>query len=56
MGVIDSKYYEAADTCGSTECEREARNQAEAERSEAHERLDAIWVGGVAALDRDRHG
>lgn len=40
MGVIESKYYDRSDTCGKTECEREARDQARAERDEAHEQLD----------------
>ena len=32
--------YHPLDTCGKSECEREARHQAEAERDEAHEQLD----------------
>lgn len=40
MGVIEDKHYDRRDTCGARECEREARYEAEAERSEAHEQLD----------------
>ena len=40
MGVIEDKYYDREDTCGKIACMREARYAAEAERSEAHERLD----------------
>ena len=32
--------YDPMDHCGKTECSREAQYAAEAERSEAHERLD----------------
>ena len=32
--------HEPLDTCGKRECEREARNQTEMERADAHERLD----------------
>jgi hypothetical protein len=34
------KYAHDFITCGSQECEREARNQAAMEREEAHEQLD----------------
>lgn len=40
MGFIENKYYDRRDTCGKRECEREARNEAYAEREEAHEQLD----------------
>jgi hypothetical protein len=40
MGFIEDRYYDRRDTCGSRECEREARNDAYAEREEAHEQLD----------------
>lgn len=40
MGVIENRYYDSRDTCGATECDREARYQAESERAEAHEQLD----------------
>lgn len=40
MGIIQDRHYERSDTCGKTECEREARYAAEAEREEAHDRLD----------------
>ncbi len=33
-------YWEATDTCGARECEREARYARDAERAEAHEQLD----------------
>ena len=32
--------YEPLDTCGKMKCDREARNAMEAERQEAHDRLD----------------
>lgn len=40
MGVIEDRYYDRSDTCGAAECAREARDQARAERDEAHEQLD----------------
>lgn len=40
LGVIEDRYYDRGDTCGNAECNREARNQAYAERDEAHEQLD----------------
>jgi hypothetical protein len=33
-------YYDPLDTCGKTECIREANYAREAERAEAHEQLD----------------
>lgn len=40
MGWIEDRYYDRTDTCGSPECNRYARDDAAAERDEAHERLD----------------
>jgi hypothetical protein len=40
IGVYEAKNYHPTDTCGQPECEREARYAAQAEREEAHERLD----------------
>ena len=40
MGIIEDRFYDRRDTCGATECEREARYQNEAERDEAHDQLD----------------
>lgn len=40
MGVIERKFYDSRDTCGKSECEREARDATRAERDEAHEQLD----------------
>jgi hypothetical protein len=40
MGLIGDAYYDRSDTCGRRECERAAQEQAQAEREEAHERLD----------------
>ena len=40
MGVIEDRYYDRGDTCGKLECDREARHAAQAERDDAHERLD----------------
>lgn len=40
LGVIENKHYDRRDTCGSPECDREARNQAQAERDDAHDELD----------------
>ena len=34
------RFCDRLDTCGSRECDREARNAARAERDEAHEQLD----------------
>lgn len=38
LGVYSS--YDPLDTCGASECEREAANAARQEREEAHEQLD----------------
>lgn len=46
MGFIEDRYYDRRDTCGSQQCEREARDDARAEREEAHERLDRDFDGG----------
>lgn len=40
MGLIEDKYYDSRDTCGSTECERENRDRHAEEREQAHEQLD----------------
>lgn len=40
MGVFENRYYDRHDTCGSPECERDARDAERAERDEAHEQLD----------------
>lgn len=40
MGFIENRYYDRRDTCGSPACEREARDQEQADRDEAHEQLD----------------
>lgn len=40
MGLIQDRHYDRNDTCGKTDCEREMRDQHEAYRDEAHERLD----------------
>ena len=40
LGVVEDRYYQRDDTCGRLECNRAARDDAEAEREEAHEQLD----------------
>ena len=40
MGLVEDRHYDRSDTCGKRECDRAAREQHEAEREEAHERLD----------------
>lgn len=40
LGFIEARHYDRTDTCGKRECEREARDQAAAEREDAHEQLD----------------
>jgi hypothetical protein len=40
MGLIEDRHYDRRDTCGQNACEREARDERAAERSEAHEQLD----------------
>ena len=40
MGFIENRYYDRSDTCGKRECDRAARDQAAAERDEAHKQLD----------------
>src|SRR5690348_11005910 len=34
LGVIEDRHYQRGDTCGKPECEREARDQAQYERTE----------------------
>lgn len=46
MGFIEDRYYNRLDTCGESECDREARNAWEDERREAHERVDRNFDGG----------
>lgn len=40
MGEWDPRFCDRRDTCGSAECSRFERDDALAEREEAHERLD----------------
>lgn len=40
LGILTRAQWEPTDTCGKHECEQEARYAAEAERAEAHARLD----------------
>ncbi len=40
LGFLAARDWEPTDTCGARECERYAREQARAERDEAHRRLD----------------
>lgn len=40
LGVIEDRHYDRRDTCGSRECEREARDEERAEREDAHRQLD----------------
>ena len=40
LGIIESRYYERSDTCGSVQCERDSRDNAYAERERAHQELD----------------
>jgi hypothetical protein len=40
MGFVEDRHWSRGDTCGKRECEREALAQDEAERDDAHERLD----------------
>ena len=40
MGIWDRRYCSRTDTCGAPECERYGRDEAAAEREEAHEQLD----------------
>lgn len=40
LGWIEDRFYDRTDTCGASECEREAHREAVIERDEAHERLD----------------
>jgi len=40
LGVIEGRHYDRRDTCGSRECEREARDEERAEREDAHRQLD----------------
>ena len=40
MGFVEDRHYDRGDTCGSAECDREARDAYRAEHDEAHERLD----------------
>jgi hypothetical protein len=40
LGFVEDRHWHRGDTCGKPECDREAREQDQAEREEAHERLD----------------
>lgn len=40
LGIWDARYCDRNDTCGEPECNRNAREEAQAEREEAHDRLD----------------
>ncbi len=40
LGEIEDRFYDKSDTCGSIECNRQARDAEAAERFEAHEQLD----------------
>lgn len=40
LGVLSRAEWEHGDTCGKSECEREAQYAREVERAEAHETLD----------------
>ena len=40
MGAIEGRHYDRRDTCGSRECDRDARDQETFDREEAHEKLD----------------
>jgi len=40
LGVYAARDYDRRDTCGASECDRAVRDDMEAERFEAHERLD----------------
>ena len=40
LGVIENRFYDRMDTCGKSECNREAQDAYRAERDEAHEKLD----------------
>lgn len=40
MDIIEDRYFDRHDTCGKQECEREAREEARAEREDAHRKLD----------------
>lgn len=46
MGWIADRWYSKHDTCESRECAREARDAWEAEREEAHERINRDFDGG----------
>ena len=39
LGFIEKRYYERGDTCGAIQCNRDARDDARAEREEAHREL-----------------
>lgn len=40
LGLYSSAEYDPRDTCGQSECDREARNSIAEERDEAHRQLD----------------
>lgn len=46
MGFIENRFYDRMDTCGASECEREARNACEQEREDAHREVDDYYDGG----------
>lgn len=40
LGVIEARFYDRSDTCGSPQCDREVREWAQEEREQAHRDLD----------------
>ena len=40
IGVVAQHLYDRGDTCGARECDRAARDEAYADREEAHRQLD----------------
>ena len=46
MGFIENRWYDSRDTCGSPECEREARDAWEAERDAEIDRVNDRFDGG----------
>jgi hypothetical protein len=45
MGEIEDRYYQRNDPCGAPACNRFAREEEQAERDEAHRRVDEDFDG-----------
>lgn len=53
LGFLSRAHWQHGDTCGKPECDREALDQAQYERDEAHSALIEAWQAGWDAADEE---